>query len=182
VDVPPDAEFVYADPAALRQILSNLFSNSLRYVPDAGEIAVSARPAAGPAPGAKASAENVERKAWVVIEVRDNGAGIPSAHLPRIFERFYRADAARSREEGGTGLGLAIVKHMVEGHGGSIEAESQLGRGTTIRFTLPAPPDDDNHRDEDAAESSGEAGDVSSADASSGATTDLPRVGITTVE
>ena len=69
--------------------------------------------------------------------VRDTGAGIASTHLPRIFERFYRADTARSREERGTGLGLAIAKHMVEGHGGTVQAESLLGAGTTIRFTLP---------------------------------------------
>jgi signal transduction histidine kinase len=84
----------------------------------------------------------------VCIEVRDNGAGIASAHLPRIFERFYRADAARSREEGGTGLGLAIVKHMVEGHGGTVQAQSLLGSGTTIRFTLPAPDEPDAAPDE----------------------------------
>jgi two-component system phosphate regulon sensor histidine kinase PhoR len=72
--------------------------------------------------------------------VRDTGTGIPAVHLPRIFERFYRVDPARSRAEGGTGLGLAIVRHMVEAHGGSVEAESSLGQGTTIRFTLPSHP------------------------------------------
>src|SRR5215218_9228671 len=88
---------------------------------------------------------------WVCVEVGDTGAGIASAHLPRIFERFYRADAARSREEGGTGLGLAIVKHMVEGHGGTVQAESLLGAGTTIRFTLPAPDEPDSVLDDAAA-------------------------------
>jgi two-component system phosphate regulon sensor histidine kinase PhoR len=136
VSVPPDAEFVHADPAALRQILSNLFSNALRYVPEGGEITVRAH-AAAPQP------TSVDAPGWVTVEVSDDGAGIPSAHLPRIFERFYRADAARSREEGGTGLGLAIVKHMVEGHGGTVGAESRPGRGTTIRFTLPAPHESD---------------------------------------
>jgi two-component system phosphate regulon sensor histidine kinase PhoR len=161
VDVPGDAEFVFADPAALRQILANLFSNALRYIPDGGEIAVAARPSASPAaepPRRRGDTEpdGAAPRPWVTIEVSDNGSGIPSAHLPRIFERFYRADAARSREEGGTGLGLAIVKHMVEGHGGTVCAESQLGRGTTIRFTLPAPFDPDPSADEPTAASAGQ--------------------------
>ena len=141
VSVPAECEFVDADPSALRQIFSNLFGNSLRYIPEGGEVELSA--ATVPAPsgqdGRGGAAGQGEARAWVEIAVRDNGAGIPSAHLPRIFERFYRADAARSREEGGTGLGLAIVKHLVEGHGGTITADSELGRGTTVRFTLPVP-------------------------------------------
>jgi signal transduction histidine kinase len=68
------------------------------------------------------------------------GTGIAAADLPRIFERFYRADKARSREVGGTGLGLAIVKHIAQLHGGSVDAESQLGRGTVIAVTLPVSP------------------------------------------
>jgi two-component system phosphate regulon sensor histidine kinase PhoR len=139
IDVPPDCEFVDADPSALRQIFSNLFGNSLRYIPEAGEVELGAQALPGPEPGGPA----VPGNPWVQVAVRDNGAGIPSAHLPRIFERFYRADTARSREEGGTGLGLAIVKHLVEGHGGTIQAESQLGRGTTIRFSLPTPEEHD---------------------------------------
>jgi len=152
VSIPHDAEFVYADPSALRQILGNLFGNSLRYVADGGAIEVAARAVAsrvleaGRAPSS--SGESDPSGGWTCVEVRDNGAGIASAHLPRIFERFYRADAARSREEGGTGLGLAIVKHMVEGHGGTVQAESLLGTGTTIRFTLPAPDDPDALHDE----------------------------------
>jgi two-component system phosphate regulon sensor histidine kinase PhoR len=130
VRVPHECEFVDADPSALRTIFINLFGNSLRYIPDGGQVELSAAPVAEPSP---------DRRAWVQVDVRDNGSGIPSSHLPRIFERFYRADAARSREEGGTGLGLAIVKHLVEGHGGSVQAQSELGRGTTIRLTLPVP-------------------------------------------
>ena len=73
----------------------------------------------------------------VKVVVRDTGIGIPSRDLPRIFERFYRVDKARSREMGGTGLGLAIVKHIILQHGGAVHAESILGEGTTITFTLP---------------------------------------------
>jgi two-component system phosphate regulon sensor histidine kinase PhoR len=137
VRIPPECEFVDADPSALRQIFSNLFGNSLRYIPEGGVVELSAASVPAPTPDGSAAGHP-----WIQVAVADNGAGIPSAHLPRIFERFYRADTARSREEGGTGLGLAIVKHLVEGHGGSIQAESQLGRGTTIRFTLPTPEHD----------------------------------------
>ena len=145
-DIPPECDFVLADPSALRQILTNLVGNAIRYVPDGGRVEVTARCA-----GAIGSDIGDPRE-WVQVSVVDNGSGIPSAHLPRIFERFYRADAARSREEGGTGLGLAIVKHLVEAHGGSVDAESHLGRGTTIRFLVPAPDEMDNADDDEAHE------------------------------
>jgi two-component system, OmpR family, phosphate regulon sensor histidine kinase PhoR len=131
VEAAPDAEFLFADPAAVRQAINNLITNAVRYVPATdGRIAVVSRHLGRVVPG--------DARDWVEVAVGDNGTGIPSAHLPRIFERFYRADAARSRAEGGTGLGLAIVKHLVEAHGGTVEAESQLGAGTTIRLVLPA--------------------------------------------
>ena len=123
---------VMADPGALRQVIGNLLDNAIRYSPDGGSIRVSIAPATAAGPGGA----GVER---VAIEVIDNGTGIPSDALPRIFERFYRVDPARSRAAGGTGLGLAIVKHMVEGMGGEVTARSELGKGTTIRFTLPTP-------------------------------------------
>jgi signal transduction histidine kinase len=122
LELAPDATRAWADADALRQILANVLDNAVRHAPAGGRVTLrSAR-----VPGAAR------------IEVSDTGPGIPSDHLPRIFERFYRVDPARSREVGGTGLGLAIVKHLVEAHGGRVEAESVLGRGTTIRFTLPA--------------------------------------------
>jgi signal transduction histidine kinase len=79
----------------------------------------------------------------VTVGVRDTGSGIAPQHLPRIFERFYRVDPGRSRDEGGTGLGLSIVKHLVEAHGGTVRAESTVGVGTTIAVHFPAstPPD-----------------------------------------
>jgi signal transduction histidine kinase len=76
----------------------------------------------------------------IALAVADTGTGIPAEHLPRIFERFYRVDPSRSREQGGTGLGLAIVKHLVEAHGGRVTAESKLSRGTTIRLLFPGRP------------------------------------------
>jgi two-component system, OmpR family, phosphate regulon sensor histidine kinase PhoR len=131
LDLDEDSRTVHVDPGALRQILSNLLSNATRYTPDGGRITVWAR-------RDEAAAGGPATPPMVRIEVRDTGTGIPREHLDRIFERFYRVDPARSRAEGGTGLGLAIVRHLVERHGGRVEAESELGRGTTIRFTLPA--------------------------------------------
>ena len=110
------------DEAAVYQIFRNLFENSLRYVPEGrGRISV----------------EINSRDGLLVVAVKDNGAGIPAASLPRIFERFYRVDAARSREGGGTGLGLAIVRHLVSSMGGEVSAESTWGLGTTITFGVP---------------------------------------------
>jgi two-component system phosphate regulon sensor histidine kinase PhoR len=124
VDVAPNAAMVEADLDAVRQVLTNLFDNSLRYTPDGGQVTCLSRRADG----------------GVAVSIRDNGAGITREHLPRIFERFYRADQSRSREEGGTGLGLAIVKHLVEAHGGRVSAESERGSGTTVTCVFPGPP------------------------------------------
>jgi two-component system phosphate regulon sensor histidine kinase PhoR len=85
-----------------------------------------------------APSDSSERSEVVLIEVQDTGIGIMSEHLPRIFERFYRVDKARSRETGGTGLGLSIVKHIVEAHGGRVEVESEYRVGSTFRVILPA--------------------------------------------
>jgi len=114
---------LYADPEGLRQILTNLFDNALRYTPGGGRIEFDAR----------------RTDDGIGIVVSDTGAGIPAEHLPRVFERFYRVDPARSRSQGGTGLGLSIVKHVAEAHGGRVDLTSALGRGTTVRITLPLP-------------------------------------------
>lgn len=126
LSVSPETERarVWVDAEALRQVLANLFDNAVRHTPSGGRLTVMAQTQAG----------------RTSIMVADTGTGIPAEHLPRIFERFYRADPARSRDQGGTGLGLAIVKHLVEAHGGEVTAESTLGRGTTIRLSLPAGP------------------------------------------
>jgi two-component system phosphate regulon sensor histidine kinase PhoR len=120
--VPPEAHALAADPDALRQILTNLFDNAVRHTPRGGRIRVAAQLA----------------KDGITLSVTDTGNGIPAEHLPRIFERFYRVDPGRARHQGGTGLGLAIVKHLVEAHGGRVDAESAVGRGTTIRLHFPA--------------------------------------------
>ena len=116
-----DAHAALVDPDSLRQMFTNLFDNALRHTPAGGRIRVAAELG----------------KDGIVLSVADTGSGIPAEHLPRIFERFYRVDPGRAREQGGTGLGLAIVKHLVEAHGGRVEAESALGRGTTIRMHFP---------------------------------------------
>jgi signal transduction histidine kinase len=121
LDLSPDADVLHADLDAVRQVLTNLLDNSLRYTPPGGRITCLSRRVAG----------------GVAMSIRDDGPGITREHLPRIFERFYRADPSRSREEGGTGLGLAIVKHLVEAHGGRVSAESERGRGTTVTCVFP---------------------------------------------
>jgi signal transduction histidine kinase len=118
----PDAPTVHADPTAVRQVLSNLVENAVRHT-TSGAVRVCTEPAYD----------------GVWLRVHDTGAGIPAEHLPRIFERFYRADPGRAREQGGTGLGLAIVKHLVEAHGGEVRAESRVGTGTTIAVRFPSP-------------------------------------------
>jgi two-component system phosphate regulon sensor histidine kinase PhoR len=117
---PAEAE-VWCDSEAVSQILSNLLDNALKYTPAGGSITV----------GASESGRYFE------LFVRDTGAGIPAEELPRLFERFYRVDKARSREMGGTGLGLAIVKHLVAAHNGTARVESRLNFGSTFYFTLP---------------------------------------------
>ena len=123
LEISPDATHVWADPTALRQVLSNLVDNAVRHTSE-GTVTVFSRRTTG----------------GIAVGVADTGMGIPAENLPRIFERFYRVDAGRSRAEGGTGLGLAIVKHLVEGHGGKVRAESTLGQGTTIWAELPDAP------------------------------------------
>jgi two-component system, OmpR family, phosphate regulon sensor histidine kinase PhoR len=119
------SSLVSVDRDAIHQVLSNLIDNALKYGDRGKKILV----------GAGETEEGVQ------FYVRDFGVGIPSEHLPRLFERFYRVDKARSRESGGTGLGLAIAKHVVRAHGGTIKAESELNHGSVFYFTLPRQPE-----------------------------------------
>lgn len=123
VDVPDGLPLLQADRGRLRQVLINLLDNAVKFTPDEGIISLAAW-------------QNQEQGVFFV-HVRDSGIGIPSSDLPRIFERFYRVDKARSREQGGTGLGLAIVKHIVEAHHGAVSVKSTLGQGSDFCFTLP---------------------------------------------
>ena len=115
---------VQVDRDAIHQVFGNLIDNAMKYGGEGHKILIGA----------------CEAEDGVEFYVRDFGAGIPSEHLPRLFERFYRVDKARSRESGGTGLGLAIAKHVVRAHGGTIKAESELNHGATFYFTLRRQP------------------------------------------
>ena len=117
---PADAT-VWCDSEAVSQILSNLLDNAIKYTPAGGSIVLGA----------------LESGRFFELYVRDTGPGIPAEELPRLFERFYRVDKARSRELGGTGLGLAIVKHLVAAHNGTTRVESRVNEGSTFYFTLP---------------------------------------------
>jgi two-component system phosphate regulon sensor histidine kinase PhoR len=120
---PAEVVEAFCDSAAVNQVLVNLVDNALKYTPDGGTIQVGVRP--------------LPATAMVEVFVRDTGIGIPEEDLPRLFERFYRVDKARSRELGGTGLGLSIVKHLVRAQGGDVRVESTPGRGSEFSFTLP---------------------------------------------
>ena len=118
IDLPPDLPYVMAETGKLDQILTNLLENALRFTPEGGRVDVSASTG----------------RRWVKLTVSDTGIGIPSEHLPHVFERFYKVD--RSRRDGGTGLGLAIAKHLVQAHGGDISVSSTEGQGSSFDLTL----------------------------------------------
>jgi len=135
-----DLPLALLDDGRIGQVLLNLLHNAVKFTPDGGEIRVEARAisvggdhgdASGGVPAGHPPGE------WLLVSVADSGVGVPPQDLPRIFERFYKVDRARTRNSSGTGLGLAIAKHLVEGHGGRIWADSEEGRGSTFSFTLP---------------------------------------------
>jgi signal transduction histidine kinase len=120
-DVPEDLPPIFADAERVHQVLFNLLDNAVRFTPSGGRVRVTASRGNGS----------------VDVAVADTGPGIAPEHLPRLFDRFYRVDTSRSREEGGTGIGLAIARSVVEAHGGRIWADSEPGRGSTFTFELP---------------------------------------------
>ena len=122
-DVPTDLPPVRGDAAQLVQVFDNLLGNAVRYGRENGACKIEVKAA--------------RQGRWAVVTITDNGPGIPREHLPRVTERFYRVDAARSRESGGTGLGLAIVKHIVERHRGALDITSTVGMGTSVSVRLP---------------------------------------------
>ena len=126
--VTADTPRILADGDRLRQVLINLVDNAIKYTPRGGQVVLRVR------------SEVVSHPGMVEIGVSDTGVGIPTQDLPRLTERFFRVDKARSRELGGTGLGLAIVKHIVQAHGGALEITSALGQGTTVSAYFPVAP------------------------------------------
>jgi two-component system phosphate regulon sensor histidine kinase PhoR len=135
-EIAPDTPALDADQDRVEQALLNLVDNAIKYTPRGGRVTVRAR---GLSPiEVPAVLRREEGMSFCEIVVADTGVGVPPEDLPRLTERFYRVDKARSRQLGGTGLGLAIVKHIVQAHGGALQIESQLNRGTTVRLILPA--------------------------------------------
>jgi two-component system, OmpR family, phosphate regulon sensor histidine kinase PhoR len=136
LDLPLGLSEVLGDPDELAQVFQNLLDNAIKYSRPGTPIEISARPSPRFLTGARPG----ERPPAIAVAVRDHGEGIAREHLPRLTERFYRVDAARSRELGGTGLGLAIVKHIVNHHRGALDIDSELGEGTVCTVHLPLPP------------------------------------------
>jgi two-component system OmpR family sensor kinase/two-component system sensor histidine kinase BaeS len=128
IDMPEHPPAVVADADRVRQVLHNLIANALRHTPAGGSIAISA---------AEAGGHTASAQAFVTFTVADTGQGIAAADLPHVFERFWRTDRSRSREQGGSGLGLAIAKQIVEAHGGQIGVTSRVGVGSQFWFRLP---------------------------------------------
>jgi len=122
LEIPDNIAKASGDHKRLSQVFLNLLDNAIKYTPEGGSIRVGA----------------ASKEKFIQVDISDTGVGIPDKDLPRIFERFYRVDKARSRELGGTGLGLSIVKHIVQAHNGQIWVQSTLGQGSTFSFTIPA--------------------------------------------
>jgi two-component system, OmpR family, phosphate regulon sensor histidine kinase PhoR len=133
--IAPGLPALDADQDRLEQAVLNLVDNAIKYTPRGGRVTVRARALA--ADEVPEVLRRSDGPGFCELVVADTGVGVPPDDLPRLTERFYRVDKARSRELGGTGLGLAIVKHIVQAHGGALQIQSELGKGTTVRLVLP---------------------------------------------
>jgi two-component system phosphate regulon sensor histidine kinase PhoR len=127
---------VLGDAGAVEQILVNLLDNAVKYSPGAGAVRLRAEHIQD-LQLHEAPADSGPSARQIRVQVEDTGVGIEARHLSRVFERFYRVDSGRSREQGGTGLGLSIVKHLTQAMGGKVGVESEVGRGSTFWFELP---------------------------------------------
>ncbi|MGH7964177.1 MAG: ATP-binding protein [Candidatus Binatia bacterium] len=149
-EIPDSLPAVIGDGDQLHQVLINLIDNAVKYTPAGGTVTVTATAVQSPKskvqspnpqiPSLNGVAEAGREEEWLEVAIADTGCGIPEAEIPRLTQRFYRVDKARSRELGGTGLGLAIVKHIVQAHDGLLRIESQINQGTTVHLFLPLRP------------------------------------------
>ena len=130
VEIAADTPLVLADEERVQQVVTNLLHNAIKFTPSGGRIRLIA-----------GRSDASGREGEVLFEVQDTGTGIAKADLPRVFERFYKSDRARTRGQGGTGLGLAIARHIVEAHGGRIWVKSKIGKGSSFFFTMPSAGD-----------------------------------------
>ena len=130
VEIAADTPLVLADEERVQQVVTNLLHNAIKFTPSGGRIRLIA-----------GRSDVSGREGEVLFEVQDTGTGIAKADLPRVFERFYKSDRARTRGQGGTGLGLAIARHIVEAHGGRIWVKSKIGKGSSFFFTMPMAAD-----------------------------------------
>ena len=121
MNIPKNLPDILADETRIKQVFLNLIDNAIKYNHPKGGISITAH----------------ETDDVVKVDIADTGIGIPNKDLPRLFERFYRVDKARSRELGGTGLGLSIVKHIIQAHNGEVSVQSVEGQGSTFSFTIP---------------------------------------------
>jgi two-component system phosphate regulon sensor histidine kinase PhoR len=151
-ECPTELPTIIGDSDRLHQVLLNLTDNAIKYTPRGGTVTLTAKTVRSAERGGRRAEFEVSslqspvsslHEEWMEITVTDTGCGIPTAEIPRLTQRFYRVDKARSRELGGTGLGLAIVKHIAQAHGGSLHIESQINRGTTVCIFLPLQKDSD---------------------------------------